>query len=65
MSTAPTESSSRFRARAMTPWGNSSSSPAMHFVEAVDAGDAVAHGEDGADLGDVDPGGEARRAAPG
>ena len=29
MRTAPTESSSRFRARAMTPWGNSSSSPAM------------------------------------
>ena len=35
------------------------------LLEAVDARDAVAHGQDGARLGGVDPGGEARRAAPG
>ena len=31
ISTAPTESSSRFKAMPVTPWGSSSSSPAMHF----------------------------------
>ena len=38
----PTLSSSRLSTMPMTPPGNSTSSPAMAPVEAVDAGDAVA-----------------------
>ena len=37
-----------------TPCGNSSSSPAIALLEAVDARDAVADRDDGADFGDVD-----------
>ena len=55
-STAPTLSSSRFSAMPVTPWGSSSISPAMAFSQAVDAGDAVADLEDGADLVDLDLG---------
>ena len=38
----------------MTPCGNSSISQATQFAQAVDAGDAVADLEDGADLFDLD-----------
>ena len=55
-STAPTLSSSRFSARPVTPWGSSSISMARAVAQAVDAGDAVADLEDGADLVDLDLG---------
>ena len=64
-STAPTESSSRFMARAMTPFGKLEQLAGHALLEAVDARDAVADGQDRARLGGFHPGGEARRAAPG
>ncbi len=57
--TAPMLSSSRFSARAVifSPVSEeviSSISPAMAFVQAVDAGDAVLHLEDGTHLLDIE-----------
>ena len=65
MMAAPTLSSSRFSTRPATvspvSWAvNSSISLAMARLEAVDAGDAVAHFEHGADFADIF-GGEIRR----
>ena len=55
-STAPTLSSSRLSARPVTPCGQLEHLHGQRVAQAVDAGDAVADLEDGADLFDLDLG---------